>query len=336
MKQHFQQIDVLKCAAIIAVIALHTLSKSKLIQTFAVFHIWQAVPVFMVIMGLNLGLSLKNKQVPFSSLYTKEYFSKKATRILVPFIITFLIALLIGLYWQFVYNKHILIFNKLTLIGLLPIPGEGNYFITLLLQTIFVLPLVGFLFHKHRIYTSVGLVLLEVIFLVLSKHFDLFDDSTTYIYSAALPRYFSAIVYGLWLSKAITKPFKWWAILTFAILACISIIYLYSIIYSGFNIPYIYKSWASQNVISFGYAALLVLLFIYALPIKSSNSILQVLTQIGYASYHIFLVQVVYFGLPINHKNLLLNLSICIVLGYLFYRAEKLISTRRLSTTNQK
>ncbi|MBW7469019.1 acyltransferase family protein [Pontibacter aydingkolensis] len=331
---HFQQIDVLKGVAILAVISLHSATKHELVQTYAIYHIWQAVPVFMVLMGLNLGLGLKPGYVTFNAIYSRSYFTKKATRILFPFLLIFIMSVLLGILWLQLFSQDVMQFSKYTLIGVLPVSGKGNYFITLLLQSILVLPLVGYSFVKRPVLTTLVLVTLELLFLVMSKHYNLFEsEGGEYVYSAALPRYFSALAYGLWLSKAIKQSFKPAVLAAFLAPGILSIVYLYLIIYGPLHIPVIYATWDMQNVLAFGYAALLILLFVYLLPGSSYNFTLKTLAQLGQASYHIFLVQVLYFGLTTEHSNLLLNLAVCVTLGYLFYRLETPLSKKYLSIT---
>lgn len=319
-KRHYPQIDILKGLAIISVIALHSLSRPVLQQTFAVYHIWQAVPLFMVMMGLNLGLGLK--PLSLSRLYTKEYFRKKATRILIPFLLVFIVSILLGLLWKQLFDRDVLQFSVYTLVGILPVTGRGNYFITLLLQSILVLPLLGYCFSKRPVLTTIGLLILEVLFLLASKHYQLFDKKA-YLYSAALPRYFTALAYGLWLTKAIRQPLRWGVLFAFAMAGGIGAVYLYFGATDSLEIPQVYDSWEKQNVLSFGYAALLVLLGIYTFPKASENPALKLLASLGQASYHIFLVQVVYFGLASENDKLLLNMAVCLLIGYLFYHLEK-------------
>ncbi|WP_299822005.1 acyltransferase family protein [uncultured Pontibacter sp.] len=331
MKKHFLQIDILKCAAIVAVIALHSLTKTELVSTYAIYHIWQAVPVFMILMGINLGLGLRKENQQVDLLYKRIYFTKKATRIVFPFLLIFIVSVILGLLWQQLYQRDVLRFSTFTWVGVLPVSGKGNYFITLLLQSIFILPLVGYCFYKRPVLTTLALIFLEVFFLVICKHYELVQtDDAEYLYSAALPRYFSAFAFGLWLAKAIKQQMKFTTLFAFAVPAALSITYLYFIIYGSLHLPFIYESWDMQNVLSFGYAALLILVTVYFLPASSGNSILKSLAEIGSASYHIFLVQVLYFGLVKNHSNLALNLAICLVLGYVFYKLETKLSTKYL------
>ena len=334
MKKHYQQIDVLKGMAIIAVIALHSLTKPELVQSFAIFHIWQAVPVFMIIMGLNLGIGSKPVKTPLSALYNKAYFTKKATRILLPFLIIFVFSLFLGKLWEAYFERDVLDLDRVVLVGVLPVSGKGNYFITLLLQSILLLPLVGYCFTRKPVLTTLALIALEVLFLIVSKKYNLFEgEDMEYLYSAALPRYFSAFAYGLWLAKAIRQPFRLAILLAFLVVGATAITYLYFVVYHSLSIPFIYNSWAMQNVVAFGYGALLILLVAYTLPSESDNLILRVFAKLGQASYHIFLVQVLYFGLVSDFSNLWLNLAICLPLGFLYFKTETPLSKRYFSFT---
>ncbi|MFD2244830.1 acyltransferase family protein [Pontibacter ruber] len=319
-KQHYQQIDVLKGLAIVAVIALHTFTKATLIQTYAVYHIWQAVPVFLVLMGYNLGLSGAGRPVSFNHLYSRSYFQKKGSRILQPFVIIFIVALLLGLLWLLLFDRNIYTFGWYTLVGVLPVSGKGNYFITMLLQSVLLLPLVSYGFKKKPLLTGLVLLLLEISFLLLSKNIAFFDKDN-YLYDAALPRYFSAIALGLWLSK-ITQHTSIKQMQLLLLMAAASIVYLYLVQYKGYYISYFRREWQLQNFLGFPYAALLIFTVIKLFPQQSNNILLRSIAELGKASYHIFLVQVLYFGLFPQEDSLLQNQLLCLTLGYLFFRIE--------------
>jgi hypothetical protein len=187
MKQHFLQIDLVKGVAIVSVLFLHALPKQELLQSYAVFHIWQAVPVFMVVMGLNLGFSGSGKLPELHTLYNRVYFQKKAARIFLPFLLMFIFSLVIGLCWILFYKTDILTFNVYSFVGVLPVSGKGNYFITLLLESIFFLPVMGYTFKRWPLLSSTVFTLLEVAFLLVSKHVILFNQDK-YLYDAAFPR----------------------------------------------------------------------------------------------------------------------------------------------------
>ena len=87
MLHHYQQIDVAKGLAIISVILLHSLELRFRQSTYATFHIGQAVPVFMILMGLNQGLVALRRPLAFADLYTRLYFARRVDRLLVPLLL---------------------------------------------------------------------------------------------------------------------------------------------------------------------------------------------------------------------------------------------------------
>ncbi|WP_266205550.1 acyltransferase family protein [Pontibacter kalidii] len=322
MKQHLQQIDVVKGVAIVAVLLLHSLTRKELEEHYAIFHIWQAVPLFLVVMGLNLGLSTRNKTQHLQQLYTRRYFTKKAARILVPFIIIFLLSILVGLLWEWLQGERVLAFGAYTWVGVLPVTGRGNYFITMLLQSVLLLPLIGYGFSRKPLLTTLVLVLLEAAFQVWAAQFAYFEDNS-YLYDAAFPRYFSAIAFGLWLSRLVWEPFRWRDFILLAGLGSMAAVNLYLLQYGELKLESVMRpAWQTQQLFTFGYAALLVWLAIKLLPNFSNFIPLRLLAELGKASYHIFLVQVVYFGLADQDLSHLANLAVPLVLGYLFYKYE--------------
>ncbi|RIJ41651.1 acyltransferase family protein [Pontibacter oryzae] len=323
MKQHLQQIDVIKGLAIIMVLLLHSLTRKDLLDSYAIYHIWQAVPLFMIVMGLNLGLSVHAKSPQANELYTRIYFLKKATRILTPYFIVFLLCVPIGLAWEWIQEEEVLTFDSYTWVGVLPVTGRGNYFITLLLQSIVLLPIIGYAFSRKPIVTSVLLLAAELAYHVWATEFSFFDENN-YLHDAAFPRYFTAIVYGLWLSRIVKLPLRQPYFLILAMLAVSSIAMLWFLAYGNLDLSAVFRpAWELQQVFTYGYAAFLVWLTIRVLPSSSGKVPLRLLAELGKASYHIFLVQVIYFGLAQQDYPLLTNVAICIIVGYSFFRAEK-------------
>jgi peptidoglycan/LPS O-acetylase OafA/YrhL len=321
MPKSYQQINVIKGFAIISVVILHSLEEKALLNSYSILHIWQAVPLFMVIMGLNAGMSVANKKPQLHELYSKTYFKNKFSRIIIPFLFIFILAIAAGFTWYWLTGDYKIEFRKSNLIGVLPVPGPGNYFITLVFQTILLLPLIKYLFKWHPFFVLISLVLLEVAFLLISDNLRLFTRNN-YLYSAAFPRYFSAIAFGLVLSKLVFRQPRAKKIILITSIAFISCVYLLEMTYGYLDIPQIKPEWKAQNVLTFSYAAFIVLLLFKALPDHSDNWFLKFLAAMGKSSYHIFLLQIVYFGLIPEKNHLALNLIICLVLGHLFFRYE--------------
>lgn len=323
MKQHLQQIDVIKGLAIVMVLLLHSLTRKDLLASFAIYHIWQAVPLFMVIMGLNLGLSVHAKSPQVNELYTKVYFLKKATRILTPYFIVFLVCVPTGLAWEWVQKEDVLSFSSLTWVGVLPVTGRGNYFITLLLQSIILLPIIGYAFSRKPILTTGMLVALEITFQLWAAGFSPFNQNT-YLYDAAFPRYLTAVAFGLWIARFVKRSPSWQFVIPLVASALLSIVMLWLLAYNGLDMSAVLRpAWNLQHMLTFGYAALLIWLAIRILPASSNILPLRLLAETGKASYHIFLVQVVYFGLAQQQYAIWANLITCLMLGYFFFRVEK-------------
>lgn len=321
-KQHLQQIDVVKGIAIVAVLLLHSFTRKELENSFAVYHIWQAVPLFLVVMGLNLGLSVQNKPQHLQHLYNRKYFTKKAARILVPFILVFILSIVVGLLWEWLKGEEVLEFNGYTWLGVFPVTGRGNYFITMLLQSILLLPLIGYGFRHWPKSTFGVLVLLEVLFQLWAANLPYFKEDG-YLYDAAFPRYFSAIALGLWLSTLVWKPLKRGDVLLVLLLGLVGAVCLYFLQYERLPLKgYIRPEWRTQQVLTFGYAALLVWLALKLLPNFTNFIPVRLLAELGKASYHIFLVQVVYFGLAQQELPVLANILVPVAIGYLFYKYE--------------
>jgi hypothetical protein len=254
-------------------------------------------------------------------LYSKTYFRKKFDRIIIPFLFVFFLSIAAGYIWYWITGQYKIDFRKSNLMGVLPVPGPGNYFITLTFQSILLLPLIKYLFKWCPFFVLIALVVLEVIFLLISDNLHLFTRNN-YLYSAAFPRYFSAIAFGLVLSKLVLRPARTTKVFLITIIALISGFYLLEITYGHLEIPQIKPEWKTQNVLTFSYAAFMVLVLFKALPDHSDNWLLRFLANMGKSSYHIFLLQIVYFGLINDKHNLILNLIICLVLGHLFCRFE--------------
>lgn len=326
MRKHFQQIDIIKGLAIIAVLLLHSVTREQLMSSYATFHIWQAVPVFMVLMGLNLGLSYSSKTLHFRQLYTAHYFSRKAMRIVLPLLVMYIIALLAGYSWQQLFERDVYTLGWKNLIGVLPVSGKGNYFITLLLQSLLLLPLIGYTFNRWPVATSVALVLVETAFQLVAAQLSYFDQDS-YLYDAAFFRYLSAVALGLWIARIMDRPLGryGWPVVA---LGLASGLYLYLLQYQQLRLLPFRESWQSQVMLTFPYAALLIYFGIKAFPQQSGFVVWRALAYVGQASYHIFLVQVLYFGLVQDDSQILSNLAICLIAGLAFFWSETRLSKK--------
>ncbi|MFZ3385362.1 MAG: acyltransferase family protein, partial [Candidatus Methanoperedens sp.] len=99
---YIPQIDLLKGVAIISVIIQHSVTKNQLSQTLSQFHIWQAIPIFFIVMGFTSMIYFSQKKINIMSFDWSNYLAGRYTRILIPYLIIFFISLLYGIY----HNKY--------------------------------------------------------------------------------------------------------------------------------------------------------------------------------------------------------------------------------------
>jgi len=321
------QIDLMKGLCIIAVILLHTFPSNILISTFSQFHIWQAVPIFFILMGITTNISFNNK----TSLYSKKYFINKFKRIMVPYIAIFLISLI----WGIIHKDYYI--GWLWLIGFLPVTGPGNYFVSIMLQHIIIIPMIYHLFLKFPKSIIIILFSLDIFFQLIAPYITILE-TYPYLYSACILRYFSAIALGLYISKSSIKliDIEYKSVNWLSIGFIISALYLFMARFETQPFPLFLDSWGSQNIISFFYPLFLVIFMYKFFPKKAESYFLKLLAMIGKASYHIFLVQIIFFGFGfslvkfVSYDNLLisapivvfLNVALNLFLGFCFYSSN--------------
>jgi peptidoglycan/LPS O-acetylase OafA/YrhL len=337
---YFPQLDLLKGGAIISVILLHTLPRSMLVTIFAHFHIWQAVPIFFILLGITLAISFSRREADkIRQVYSKSYLLSRVDRVVIPFIVIFLASLTFGLF------KGDFYIGWLYILGRLPVIGNGNYFASILLQYIFISPLIFFFYRKSPRASIATLFLLELLFQLLTPYISVFQQ-TKYLYSACIFRYLSAIAIGLHISDDLLVKGRIHLLdrknLFILVGFPISIVYLLMARTTAQPFPLFWNQSNFQNLISFFYPTVLVALIMNWRFQHFNNWFFKATMIFGKASYHIFLVQILYFGFGLNFIKfvtidnyliwgplaIILNLLINIILGLLFYLAQGRIEER--------
>lgn len=339
--KYFPIIDVVKGLAIISVILLHTIPVYIDVYTLYLFHIYQAVPMFMFITGITVMITFSKTSAytTIKDFYNKKYFGKKVTRIVYPFLMIFLASLIYGLW------NHDYYLGLLSLIGYLPVTGPGNYYITILLEFVIIAPLLAYFYKKYPKLLLICMVLLDFGFQLIAPYIGLLNGYS-YLYSACILRYFSVIALGMFVTdEFLTNGYvnlknKKYRLIMLAL--PISVLYIITGLFVKQPIPLFKPEWGTQNIISYAYTFIItVLLLNLDITRFTDNIIYRFITLIGKASYHIFLVQILFFGSNLTFVNfvtknnellmggpaILLNLITTITLGILFYRLEPSIST---------
>lgn len=318
-KKRRLNIDIIKAFAIVSVILLHTFDGNLLLEIGAPFHIWQAVPIFMILQGFNNGGSYKRREYKVINDFTdQEFIVNKTQRLLFPFIVFFIIQT-VFLYLDtpnyFASENHLL---RLFTGG----RGPGSYFVPLTIQAQLIVPLMFLAARK-----SVSKMLIGSFFInVLLEVYSLTSNMNEELYRILIIRFIFALALGVALSMWGFDKFK---TKSFYIASIVSLIYIVGVMYFNWNFI-MEKYWHSQHIPGFIYPLFLII-FINGLEMNDENKIMQYAAEIGKASYHIFFTQLLYFWKPIQDLHLnfnpvigvLFNIFVPLGLGLLFYRLEQ-------------
>ncbi len=310
-EDRYFQVDFLKAAMIFLVIFDHVVSWS--VKSYIGVTLWEriSIPVFLVIMGFNMGKSFKRQEdATLKQLYSKEYFKSKILRYILPFLILYAVSTFVGLLWyrfdisamlqeQFSKSGH----GSINLfIGILPFWGPGNWFIPVILQSILIMPLIYRGFKKKSILTLIICFLVEIVMQMTVFFFigEITSWDEVYILTMFMNSvlfYLSAIGLGMWFSfdhnlKSHRNLFMWF-------LFPISLAYIisYQFFEFRFMIGVVPLLRGDYNFLVFPYSAFLVLLALRYLPQKSNNKFSRAISLIGKSTYHILLIQIFGYGM---------------------------------------
>lgn len=337
-RNHYTQIDIMKGLAILGVVVMHSLYPRVLHAIGAPFWLWQAVPVFMVLLGMNLAMSLsRSDSATLAGVYTRRYWNSRWHRILVPFLIAFGISTVIAAVGYFTQPGYHVNLGGFTLVGQFPAGGPGNYFFTVLLQFVLVGPALWVVYRRWPAATLFGAFLADMGFEYWAKHSGLVA-AHPYIQSASIFRFIAVITLGMWLSDG-------WSLksrrnIVVLVGAAASLVYLAYNFVTGWTVPFVIYDASTMNFASFFYPALLVMVGMAALPASESGAGSHFLARAGRESYHTFLVQMLWFssfGPPVarlvasalsSPPDALLpmliacaiNVAVCLAGGALFFR----------------
>lgn len=290
-----------KALAILSVLVLHAVPRHALESSFAIFHVWQAVPVFAVLLGVS---AVHTRISPI-----RAYLTRRALRLLPAFAVAWVASLTLGVLLDEVYR------GPLLALGLLPHGGPGNYYITLMLQFVLLLPILKRIFDRTPRATLVGSF-------AVALAFELTAGSTSmnpYLYASCVVRYLPAIVLGMWIESG----HRAWPGMV------VSLPYLVAHA-AGLRIDAFVTAWQPQNLLAFFYPATLVEFALGSLPVSASSMVARPAREIGKASYHIFLVQMLWFGgairvLPFEGiARVLIGMTACTLAGIVFARVDTL------------
>lgn len=246
-----------------------------------------------MVTAMNLSGSLeRGGGSRVAELYGRGYLPRRLGRLVPPLAVAWVAALLLAV----ALGRMAL--GPQVLLGSFPLPGPGDYYIPVIFQVVALLPLIVWGFRRRPIATVVLLFAADAAFEIAATRVPSWQGSFAsgqhpFPYDVWALRYFGAIALGLWLSRSagLTARRNLWILGA----AAISLGYLvwehqspgFPLFSPGFE--------RRTNFLAVGLAAALVMAALRWLP-SAPRGPLRVVEELGRASYHIYLVQIVWFG----------------------------------------
>ncbi len=320
------QVDLLKGIAIVAVVLIHSLSVAQLRAVGARLHIEAAVPVFFLLMAYNAKRSFdrSHSESSLSRIYRSGYVGRRLTRLLIPLgvavVVSSGIALLRDIPLQFGSRSWLLS---------MPIPLVGQFFITVSLGFVLLAPCLYAAYRRAPVLTVLLSLASNLLFEIAAAQFAV--TTADYFYYQVIPlRFLALFALGMWLADGpeltLTRNRFIFAY------ALLSIGYL-AIAGAHNQVVFVGVEYA-YDVVAFGYPLLLVSAGLTWLPAATTAPPLHAIAELGKASYHVFLVQAVWFSSAIavvsagDVRWIPASLAICCGLGWLWYSVERRVLSR--------
>jgi peptidoglycan/LPS O-acetylase OafA/YrhL len=310
-------IDVVKGLAILGVIAQHGLTGQALFDTRADLWFRQAVPVLFVLMGLNAARSsLRRPPRSLAEAYGARYWRGRFRRILLPLLVVFAAGVVAG---ALTGRLHI---GPLVLVGSFPVPGPGAYWVTILLTFTLIWPAWMHLFRLRPGLVVATAIALDVAFELAAAHVPAFKaGGYNYAYDACILRYFAAIAVGMWL--AIDDEHAGRRRVAVLALAPLSLVYIAVARSDPSAFPFLVPGFTlTTNFAAVPWATAMLLAALRLWPARGVPGT-GWLERLGIASYEVFLVQIVWFGVLPERGGVRFVVAVlaCGVLGWAVHRA---------------
>ncbi|GEN51446.1 acyltransferase family protein [Alkalibacterium pelagium] len=320
MTKRNNAIDVLKALAIVSVILIHALPDSKLYTILAPYYIWQTVPMFIILFGYNSAQSFMRKgNTTLKDTMTLDYIMNKVKRLLVPFGLIWLLQIIVQLTFYDRDPSLSLLFSFVR-----GGYGPGSYFIPMIIQASLLVPIIYSVMRVHPTKWMTALFFISLMIDLAAYQLDISGS----LYRLLIIRHIFSLTLGVWLGLLKGKIKLKWLIVP----ALFSFIYITAVHYFNWGMI-IEEYWHSQHAPSYFYVLLLVILGMKGLNLNGDSRLSRLFILTGQASYHIFLVQMLYFWLIHDQLtnlpeaiSLSLALIVPIITGWGYYLLNKRIA----------
>lgn len=342
--RYYKIIDILKGICILWVIMLHAIPAGEKIYKFLLmpFYAQLTIPFFMVISGFTNTLSYEK----YENWYTFSKLWKKVKRFVIPFIPALVLEL-------FVLGRpeNLMIW---LLQGGYQMPG--SYYIIIMIQLVLLFPCIYAFYYQLHVKRKLPWIFGIVVVFGFQCVYELFTyliDLDVQIYRLLIFRYCVFLYAGIVLYKVKKEHKIFWKgtvkFLPFGFL------YIFLVGYMNWQpeILFRYSTWYRSAAPVICWVAPIAAYLIengdaIVSTLKSDkvwNFISEKVQLIGQASYHIYIVQMLWFGLIVSHINTnswkkmvicIISMFICSVLGVIYYHINKYIEETFFKGTRTK
>lgn len=314
-------IDLLKMCAILSVIILHSVPTTLLFKVGSPYHLWQCVPIFIILFSYNASKSyIKKEYYNLKQIYNIFYIKHKMARLILPFVLFWILEVIIQYSFFNAVSKQEL-FHSFIFGGW----GPGSYFVPIVVQALLITPLI-FLVIKHN--NSIKTLFLFFLLSLLLEYFCVVFNINAHDYRLVLIRYIYALVLGTWFAFNENRI----KLRSLCPLAILSLIYITVVNYYDYTFI-MEKFWYSSHAPSYFYPLIIIAFVLKFFHFDVSNKLVRTFALIGKASYHIFLIQMLYFwsfSSKLPHMSIVLsvciNVLICVIAGILFFKIDNKLS----------
>ena len=314
MNKRYYILDTLKALSIIFVITTHfAWSRAQRLAFGFPFWIVMAVPIFMFVSGFVNAASMdKHGITTFREAFNAKSVVKKFIRFLVPYLVIAIAELFIH---KSLHLKTVMDYVRFFMQGA---KGPGGYYVTLMIQFIFVYPAI-FLTMKEK--PGRGMVF-AFVFTFVYELFCAVNKISYTAYTQLIFRYTFVIAFGTFLYLNKKKVNILWYIASFIL----GVAYIVGHDYLHYE-SQIITMWQTTSL----YGVLYIIPVIALIMHFAGQLRIVPLEWIGKRTYDIFLIQMLYYecfnklvGQYITNTALhyIVNVAICVGVGALYYLIE--------------
>lgn len=308
--------DYLKAICIIFVVTTHLLwTDQQRLNFLFPYTVDMAIPVFMIISGyVNMLSANKHKEYSLKNMYALQIIIPKLTRIFAPYIVVYAFLALV-----FIFNGSVGV-SEAALAFFTGGWGPGSYYVPILIQFTLLSPLMLFVIKEFKYKGYALLLSLNILLEACFTYFKIPVD----IYRLSFFRYIVFVCAGMYLYEAKDKINK----TVLSIFLALGVGYIMAANYFGYT-PKIFTNWVVTSfptvLYIFPVVAVSVMVFTKPLPDKFGG---KILATVGETTYHIYLVQMVWYVLYGNYFGpwimLIPNVILCCVGGIIFSKLDNI------------